>query len=204
MAGFPTLTRPWKISLAVGAAVLTLAGLGAVLLYSGAYNIAGDVPHTKPVYWLLQTARTHSIAVRARHISVPSDLSDPKRIAAGASEYAEMCSGCHLAPGMGKTEMSQGLYPAALELSLGSELTTAEQFWVIKHGIKMTAMPAWGRTHDDELLWDMVAFLQELPTLSPKAYRTIVESAPHSHDEMMQEHMPGMKMNGDGTAMPPQ
>jgi mono/diheme cytochrome c family protein len=198
------MNRPWVIVLGIGVVAGAFACLGAILLYSGAYNVAGDVPHTKPVYWLLDTARTRSIAVRARSIVVPSDLSDPKRIAGGASEYAEMCSGCHLAPGMGKTEMSQGLYPAAPELSLGSELTPAEEFWVIKHGIKMTAMPAWGRTHDDELLWDMVAFLQELPTLSPKAYRTLLESAPKSHDETMHEHMPGMKMDGDNPSAPPQ
>jgi mono/diheme cytochrome c family protein len=138
----------------------------------------------------LDTARKRSVAIRARDLSVPADLADPKRIAAGAAEYAEMCSGCHLAPGMGKTEMSEGLYPAAPELALGSALTPAEEFWVVKHGIKMTAMPAWGRTHDDALLWDIVAFLEKLPTLSPKAYRSILESAPEGHDQMMHEHRP--------------
>ena len=69
-----------------------------------------------------------------------------------------------------------------------SELTPAEQFWVVKHGLKMTGMPAWGVTHDDELLWDVVAFLRKLPELSADQYRALVESAPKTHDEMMQ-HM---------------
>jgi mono/diheme cytochrome c family protein len=197
------MKRPWMIATIAAGATLIVVGLGAIILYSGLYNVAGDVPHTKPIYWLLNTARTRSVTVRAGQITAPNDLDDPKRIAGGAAEYAEMCSGCHLAPGMGKTEMSQGLYPEAPELSLGSDLTPAEEFWVIKHGIKMTAMPAWGRTHDDALLWDIVAFLQKLPTLSPKAYRTILESAPKSHDEMMHEHMPGMNMD-DHQSAPPQ
>jgi hypothetical protein len=85
-----------------------------------------------------------SVAVRARDIVVPKDLDDPTRISKGASEYAEMCSGCHLAPGMKRTQISQGLYPRAPELRRGNDLTPAEQFWIIKHGVKMTAMPAWG------------------------------------------------------------
>jgi len=50
----------------------------------------------------------------------------------------------------------------------------------------MTGMPAWGVTHSDKLLWDVVAFLQKLPDLTPDQYRALVKSAP-SHGEMMEE-----------------
>jgi hypothetical protein len=50
----------------------------------------------------------------------------------------------------------------------------------------MTGMPAWGVTHSDELLWDVVAFLRKLPELTQEQYQALVKSAP-SHDEMMQE-----------------
>jgi len=52
-----------------------------------------------------------------------------------------MCSGCHLAPGMKRTEISRGLYPRAPELRHKTDLTPAEQFWIVKHGVKMTGMP---------------------------------------------------------------
>jgi len=109
-----------------------------VAIYAGLYNIAADVPHTQPVYWLLDTIRQRSVIARARDIAVPDDLDDASRILKGASEYAEMCNGCHLAPGMKRTEISQGLYPRAPELRHGSDLTPADQFWIIKHGVKMT------------------------------------------------------------------
>ena len=67
-----------------------------------------------------------------------------------------------------------------------SDLTPAEQFWIIKHGVKMTGMPAWGITHDDELLWDVVAFLRKLPELTAEQYRALVKSAP-THGEMMHD-----------------
>jgi mono/diheme cytochrome c family protein len=163
-----------------------------VAIYAGLYNIAADVPHTQPVYWLFDTIRQRSVIARARDIAVPDDLDDASRILKGASEYAEMCNGCHLAPGMKRTEISQGLYPRAPELRHGSDLTPAEQFWVIKHGVKMTGMPAWGITHDDELLWDVVAFVRKLPEMTPEQYETLVKNAP-KHEELMHE----MEMGGD-------
>jgi mono/diheme cytochrome c family protein len=87
---------------------------------------------------------------------------------------------------MKRTEISRGLYPRAPELRRGSDLTPAEEFWVVKHGLKMTGMPAWGVTHSDELLWDVVAFLRKLPELTPDQYQALVRSAPSSHHEMMQ------------------
>jgi mono/diheme cytochrome c family protein len=181
------IARHWLIALLVAGALCALIGLAAILIYAGVYNIAADTPHSQPVYWLLQTVRQQSIAARATRIVVPPDLTDPERIGAGAAEYAEMCSGCHLAPGMKRTEISQGLYPRAPELRRGINLTPAQEFWVVKHGIKMTGMPAWGVTHDDELLWDVVAFLRKLPELSADQYQTLVKSAAKTHQEMMQE-----------------
>jgi mono/diheme cytochrome c family protein len=174
------------------AVLLILAGFAALLIYTGAYNIAADAPHLAPVYSLLNAVRQRSIAVRAAGIAVPVDLGDAKRIAAGAGLYNEMCSGCHLGQGLERSEISQGLYPRAPELARGLAATPAEEFWAIKHGIKMTGMAAWGPTHNDTLIWDMVAFLQKLPGMTAAQYQQTVKSAPQDHDEMMKD----MKMDG--------
>ena len=171
----------------VGGALLAVIGGASLLVYAGIYNVAADIPHTQPVFWLMTTVRERSIAVRAAGIVVPGDLADSKRVASGAAQYAEMCSSCHLAPDMKRTEISRGLYPRAPELRRGSRLTAAEEFWVVKHGLKMSGMPAWGVTHDDELLWSVVAFLRKLPELTADQYQQLVKSAPKTHDEMMQE-----------------
>jgi mono/diheme cytochrome c family protein len=175
----------------VAGALLALLAVVAVAIYAGLYNIAADVPHTPPVYWLLETVRHRSVAARARDI-VPNDLDDANRISKGAGQYAEMCSGCHLAPGMKRTEISRGLYPRAPELRRKTNLTPAEQFWVVKHGVKMTGMPAWGVTHDDDLPWDVIAFVRKLPELTPEQYETLVKNAP-KHEELMHE----MEMDSD-------
>jgi mono/diheme cytochrome c family protein len=182
-----TATRWLIVTLAAGA--LLIAVVAAVLVHMGSFDVAADKPHSQPVFWLMNTVRERSVAIRAADITVPSDLADAKRVASGAAQYDEMCSVCHLAPGMKRTEISRGLYPRAPELRRKSSLTPAEQFWVVKHGLKMTGMPAWGVTHDDELLWDVVAFLRKLPALSAEQYQALVKSAPKSHDEMMHEMM---------------
>ena len=167
------------------------AAFAGIFVYAGLYNIGADKPHSKLVYNILDTLRERSIAANASGIKPPADLNSLKRIQAGAGLYAEMCTGCHLGPGVEPSEMSQGLYPQAPQLARGNDHTPAQQFWIIKHGVKLSAMPAWGKTHNDELIWDMVAFLQQLPKMSPEQYKQIVASAPEDHDEMMKD-MPNM------------
>jgi mono/diheme cytochrome c family protein len=171
--------------------LMLLAAVTSIYVYVGAYNIGADAPHSKFVYNTLDRFRENSIASYSRGIKAPADLNDPKRIAAGAGLYGEMCTACHLGPGLEKSEMSQGLYPPAPELARGIKHTPEQTFWIIKHGVKLSAMPAWGKTHNDELIWDMVAFIGRLPKMSPEQYRAAVASAPEDHDQMMKD-MPGM------------
>lgn len=166
--------------------LLAIAGFAGVFIYVGAYNIGADAPHSRLVYNMLDALREHSIARNARGIKAPVDLNDSKRIAAGAGLYNEMCTGCHLGPGLEKSEMSQGLYPAAPELARGNHHTPEQQFWIIKHGVKLSAMPAWGKTHEDQLIWDMVAFIRQLPKMTPEQYKAAVASAPEDHEQMME------------------
>jgi mono/diheme cytochrome c family protein len=173
----------------VGIVVITLVVLLVVataVVYSGSLNIAADDPHWRTTSRLIETLRDRSISRQAKDVAVPASLDDAKSIASGAGEYAEMCTGCHLAPGMKDTEMRQGLYPKPPELAKHDvRRTSAEQFWIIKHGLKMTGMPAWGPTHKDDRIWSMVAFLRKLPGMTPAQYQTLLDSGEggHHHDE---------------------
>ena len=157
--------------------VLVVVAIG-VWLWSGSYNIGADVPHWNATARLIDVLRERSIETRLADIKVPN-LNDPALIAEGADHYAGMCTGCHLAPGMPSTEMRKGLYPRPPNLSKFAP-DPAEAFWIIKHGIKMTAMPAWGVTHSDQKIWAMVAFLQQQPKMSVEQYRALTANA---HDE---------------------
>jgi len=152
--------------------LLLLAVLaGAVFVWSGIYPIGADVPHSPLVFDVMEMLRDRSVATRARDIRVPP-LGDTKLIAAGAAHYAQMCTECHLAPGVTATEIRQGLYPQPPDLTQQADIGPAEKFWIIKHGLKMSAMPAWGATHDDQAIWAIVAFLEKLPGMTLEQYAT--------------------------------
>src|SRR4051812_16226609 len=103
-------------------ALLVLAALAAAFIYSGFYNIGADAPHSRLVFGVLEELRERSISTRAQSIAVPADLNSPERIRAGAGLYAEMCTACHLGPGIEPTEISQGLYPPAPQFARGDDL----------------------------------------------------------------------------------
>ena len=101
--------RRWFFAVLAGATLLA-AIVAASLVHMGSFDVAADTPHSQAVFWLMNTVRERSIAIRAAGIAVPSDLTDFKRIASGAGQHAAMCSSCHLAPGMKRTEIARGLY----------------------------------------------------------------------------------------------
>lgn len=165
----------------VVAMALLATAAAAAYVWSGHYNVGADNAHSGPVHLFLQTVREQSIATHARRYTPPVDLRDPARIRQGAGNYEAMCAGCHLSPGVRTTELSRGLNPVPPDLT-STTVDAAEAFWAIKHGIKASGMPAWGRSMDDAYIWNMVAFIGELPRLDASRYRQLVdESGGHSH-----------------------
>lgn len=147
--------------------------LCAGLIYSGVYSVAADEPHLGPVETLLGVVRSRSIEVRLDNISVPDNLESPERVERGGKLYGNNCAGCHLGPGQQETGLYKGLNPQPPRLSPhGGHHEPREWFWVIKHGIRMSAMPAWGLSHTDRELWDVTAFVMQLPDLSEEEFRT--------------------------------
>ncbi|GAP65975.1 cytochrome c family protein [Mizugakiibacter sediminis] len=189
-----------KLLLKVLIALLALVIAGGAYVWSGAYDIGADAPHWRLTARVLDALRERSIERRAEDVQVPSDLDDPKLLAEGAEHYDAMCTGCHLAPGMDETEIRAGLYPKPPKLAEGSMGDPREAFWAIKHGIKLTAMPAWGQTHDDAKIWAIVAFLRKLPTLTPEQYRQLTGSAGEGGED--DEHERHDDHDGDAAPAP--
>ncbi len=155
------------------AATMVVQVIGAGLfIESGMYDIGADDHHTKIVLALIERLRERSIDVRVRATEVPV-LDDSNRIAVGAERYAALCVGCHLAPGVLKSEIRAGLYPHPPSLAQEEVQDSRRAFWTIKHGIKMSAMPAWGKSLDDTAIWDIVAFVRAMPDMTPETYQQL-------------------------------
>ncbi len=186
------------------AATATAGIVGAGVVFGGLVDVAADVPHSGVVFNALQQARERAVARAAADIAVPANMDDSERLRRGAGNYAAMCADCHLSPGTPDSEIRAGLYPAPPDLTrerpqddtggahaASPSRNAAEDFWVIKHGIKASGMAAWGRGGmSDENIWDLVAFIDALPQMGLAEYRAwVAASDGHSHgDTHMDAH----------------
>jgi len=177
-----------KLLLAAALLVSGIAIGAIVFITSGTYDIGADTPHWALTRQIMELTRERSIAARTASLTSPY-LSDEQGILKGAGQYAAMCANCHSEPGKPDTELGEGLYPKPPSLSETS-LDAKAIFWVTKHGIKMTGMPAWGRSHDDATIWNIVAFVVKLKGMSSAQYQEIIAKAPPDDD---MENMPNMR-----------
>lgn len=160
---------------AAGLLLALLFGLSAALvfIYSGIYNVAATKQHTAPVYWAIHTAMIHS--VRRRADEVPPMPPPTLLFEQGSRLYQSHCAQCHGGPGVAPEPFAMGMTPVPLSLvQTAREWAVSEIYWAVKHGIKMTGMPAWEFRFNPTELWSVVAFVTCLPALSPKNYQAIM------------------------------
>ncbi len=155
------------------ATFLILGVLSFIFILSGAYNISQLSHHNWLTMSIIKMTTHSSIDRRMKENVVPANLKDSTVLITGFKHYNEMCVSCHGAPGVKPNEMVEGLYPKPPEIyKHGEEDAAQEFFWIIKNGIKMTSMPAFAPTHDDEKIWAMTAFVtQKLAKMSPEEYQ---------------------------------
>lgn len=167
-----------KLAMYGAAAVAAMVAAATGVVYFGVYDIAATNPHTAPVYWLLEVGMRQSVRRHARDIAVPP-LEDPALVARGRALHDEHCVRCHGAPGVAPEAFALGLVPAPANLAhTAREWPPRELFWIVKHGAKMTGMPAWEYRLADDDIWAIVAYLVRLPNESPAQYVASAPAAP--------------------------
>ncbi|NML61613.1 c-type cytochrome [Massilia sp. RP-1-19] len=161
----------------LAAAALGAAG-GYVVFMAGWYNIGATAQHTQPVHDLLEQGMRASVERRARGIDAPPGLMAAPRIAAGAVVYRDKCAQCHGAPGFAQSDHGKAMQPVPGPLvDVARRWKPGELYWITRNGIKMSGMPAWEFHLADDELWDVVAFMQQMPMLTPAAYRNITAAS---------------------------
>lgn len=160
-----------KVIITIVATLIFIAAAFTAYIYSGIYDVSQLVPHNSLTKWMIRTTLHHSIDKRIKDIKVPP-LNDSILIVEGFIHYNEMCVICHGAPGIDPGELTQGLYPRPPKFYKSDDMPDPdESFWIIKNGIKMTSMPAFGPTHSDGKIWAITGFfLNKMNTMSPEEY----------------------------------
>lgn len=132
--------------------------VGTVVMNFGLINVAASAPHSALFRQMLHTTAHNAIGRAAANIEV-ADLTTFDKDA-GERIYRNECGVCHSGPGLSDPPLGQGLNPPAPELTgIREHWNDAELFWIIKHGIRMTCMPAFGHRLSDEEIWSTVRVL---------------------------------------------
>lgn len=161
-------------------AALAAAGMvtAAVVVFGGLYDVASTQQHWQPTYRVLETAMRHSVKLRARDIVEPP-LADETMALRGAACFRDKCVQCHGAPGVSPEEIGKSMQPLPGPLvDARRHWRARELYWLTRHGIRMSGMPAWEFRLSDGELWDVVAFLQRLPDLNATQYADWMRRAP--------------------------
>ena len=155
---------------------VSLAALGATaFVWSGWYDISATVQHTQPVHSLLERTMRQSVKRRAAAI-VPPALDVPALVSRGAVCYVAKCVQCHGGPGVAQGDIGRSMQPLPGPLvDAHQRWRPQELYWITRHGIKMSGMPAWQHRLSDADLWALVAFMQRLPTLSAAEFRGLTD-----------------------------
>lgn len=158
--------RPVAAIVSAAAAILA-AGIiflvGAIVVaWLGIYDVAATKKHNELFAWFLHFTMRNSVKAHAM-AARPPPLDDPALIAKGKS-YAELrCAPCHAAPGRPADLIARGMLPEPPDISaLARKFSPDELHWIIKHGIKMSAMPAWPTQQRDDEIWSLVAYLDQV------------------------------------------
>jgi cytochrome c553 len=164
-----------------------IAGLLAVLGFGGALvAVSGIIPikassgHWAVTRWFLNFSKERSVATHSLGLEAPS-LDDPGLVLKGAGHYDTGCRPCHGNPALPQPQIAWKMTPPPPYLPPRiSEWQPDELFYIVKHGIKFTGMPAWPSLQRDDEVWAMVAFLRRFPELDAAEYRRLTqgEAAP--------------------------
>lgn len=204
-------SQPWHITGKVLTglivlAVIVTAGVIALLIHHGLS--ARDEPS------MLETW----IALSVRHLATPSSMRNernpvaltPAVLGEARAHWADHCATCHANDGSGDTEMGRGMYPHPPDMRQPrtQNLTDGELFSIVKNGVRLTGMPAWGDAagHDDADNWKLVHFIRHLPKITPEEVAQMEALNPKTSDEWREMQAESDFLSGGSAApmkMPP-
>src|SRR4051812_21357020 len=186
----------------VAAVLFTLVMIGVTVFAVasfGLYPIGADNP---------PSGLERALAMRAMDVYAEKHkpaMDNPTPITAenlteGAKEYEEHCAFCHGGAKAKISPMENKFNPPAPQLINRIPHDPDNWlFWVTKHGVRMTGMPAWDGIMSDDEIWSVIAFVKNSSKLPPEAAAAwqalasepteIGEHTPEQHHDRKDDHV---------------
>ena len=179
---FPTRWTQWVGPFALAGAAALL--LGIIVATSGLLNLAASTPHPQGWASFLHYVFKRSTAHHSAGLTIPADFGTSAMIAKGGAYYGTACAHCHGGPGLGQNPVALSMTPRPQYLmhEVGT-FTDRELFYIVKHGVKYSGMPAYPAQDRDDEMWAVVSFLRAMPKLTTAQYRKLAYGdAPQTPD----------------------
>lgn len=148
------------VALTIGAAVV----MAVAVAWLGVYNVGARFGHSDPFARFLHFTMKNSVKA---HAPDGSDFSvdDPRAVQRGGIYFQARCAACHAAPERPVDSSARYFLPKPPHyIDLMRGFSPSEAHWIIMHGVKMTAMPAWPAVERSDEVWSLVAYLASVST----------------------------------------
>ncbi len=150
----------------VSAAALFLI-TGFLYVRFGLLNPRADIPVDRLESRIAMPALDAAIDRRAPELHNPVTATDAN-LTAGMQMYQKHCSNCHGDPAHQQASLAEALYPRPPQFMADvPDMAENQNFYILLHGIRYSAMPAWKQTYSEQQIWQITTFLSHMHKLPP-------------------------------------
>jgi mono/diheme cytochrome c family protein len=150
-------------SIIIVAVVLLAAGVAFALRFH-----LSALPEPGSVESKAATRARHFLVARASRHGIPAEPSPSEQsIAEGDKLYGAECAMCHGLDGTHATDTGRWMYPRAPNLRSFEvqSYSNRELFWIVRNGIRLSGMPAFGKVESNDHIWSLVHYLRTLDSI---------------------------------------
>jgi mono/diheme cytochrome c family protein len=147
-------------------AVVLIIVVGVVM--TGGFSMGADARASVIEKWVGEGSSGLWISGNAPKVKNPVPVNE-QTLSRGAELYQGNCAVCHGGARYELSPLRKAVYPGVPQFVKGGGPDDPDEniFYVIKHGIRFTGMPAWRYNMSDEEIWTLVNFMKNMGHLPP-------------------------------------
>lgn len=175
----------WKGVFWVIVVEVAVCVIAALVVQFGGFPMGADTHASKLEAMVGEWSHDSWVKHNAPNVADPVAVNE-QTLMDGAKLYQANCAVCHGGENYTKSPLGKGIYPGAPQFMRFVEfqrshpnfkprkMSAAQEqarddhgFYVIKHGIRFTGMPAWHYNMTDTQIWEVVNFMHNMGHLPP-------------------------------------
>jgi mono/diheme cytochrome c family protein len=148
--------------------VVSALAVASTLLAISQFSLSAMLEPGDMETYLAARARNVFVRRSSREAIPPAPSNLKASIEEGEKLFGTECAACHGLDGHNPTDAGRWMYPRAADLTSPEvqQYSDRELFWILKNGIRLSGMPAFGKIETDEHLWNLVHDVRKLSVSS--------------------------------------